>query len=493
MVDLAWTRDPHRLLWAVWVRWLVIGGFFALAVAAHPLGLFPQMRGCTLAAVAGALMNGVNYRYLRRRHHVLAVTVIAVPLDHLLITYVVASTGGGESPFLMMYTVQAVATALLLDFRAGLWSVVLAGAGFGGLLLLAAAGMVTFGPLFAPGFAGTGGAAASLSGAVWLVFLLYCLALLVFVGGYISARMRRGEEALAESNCQLRETVESLRRARDDLAAAYARLQQTETQLVHVEKMRALGELVAGVAHELNNPLSFVSANVEHLRRYCGRLMAVAEAAEPLAGGAGRRASDERDLEEAMAELPEALADCEEGVRRAKQIVGDLQLFAQGDRSPEMQSVDVTAVVRRTAALLRHRFADRIRIHLQLGAVPEVRGRPGPLAQVFLNLLLNAADAVGGRGNIWVETALESPWEAQPAAVRVRVRDDGPGVAPEHLDRIFDPFFTTKDVGRGTGLGLSVSYGIVRQHGGVLTVSSAPTGGAQFDVLLPIAHATATC
>ncbi len=478
-------RFQERLRWAVRVRWLVIGGFLALALAAHPWGLFPQVRACVFAALAGSAINAFAHWNVKRWKWMLPVTAVSLPADALLITYVVAQTGGADSPFLMMYPVQAVTTAMLVSSGAALASAAFGAACFG-VLLLGAGDWWLVAPVSAPSLGLDSVRAARLAAAAWGVFLAYCLLLLVFVGGYIGERLGWSERELARKNRKLEQSVASLGRARDELAAAYERLRRVEAQRAHAEKMQALGLLVAGVAHELNNPLSFISANVEYLRSGWERVMALLRAIDGLVTAPEPRAALQKHwsdlgIEELADDLPAVLADCAEGARRAKAIVEDLRVFSRSASGPGRGWVDVNQCLRSSVALLRHRFGDRIAVHWALAEVPEIRGSETQIKQVFLNLLANAADAVGERGNVWVSSA----YDAGRSAVTARVRDDGCGIAPEHMGRIFDPFFTTKEVGAGTGLGLSISYSIVKEHGGTLSVRSAPGDGTEVEVVLP--------
>jgi signal transduction histidine kinase len=482
-----------RLAWAVRVRWLVIGGFFGLAVLAHRFGLFASIQPCVHAAVAGAVMNAANAWCVARGRWVFGVTAIALPLDHVLITYVVMNTGGVQSPFVMMYVVQVLATAMLVDTL-----VAAASAMLGMLIWVVAMSLQLSGVLALPPLSS---AAAPASSAVytgtWAAYLLYCLVLLVYLGGYIAERLRTSERDVAEKNRELHATLASLQNAHDELRASYRRLTQTEAQLVQSEKMRGLGQLVAGVAHELNNPISFISANVEHVRTYVDRLRRLLEAyrtAEMPPAERIRLDSIRCGLraEEALADLPSLLDDCEEGARRTKRIVAELRAFSRSDERDSPRPFDVHRGIDNTLALLAHRFKDRIAVHRDFGDVPAVECRPDQLNQVFMNLLANAADAIGSRqGNIWV--SIRSGYTgalpvASRRAVVVTIRDDGEGMPESVRARIFEPFFTTKEVGQGTGLGLSVSYGIVERHGGSLLVDSQPGCGATFTLTVPLSQ-----
>ncbi len=233
-------------------------------------------------------------------------------------------------------------------------------------------------------------------------------------------------------------------------------------------RLAAVGELAAGIAHEINNPLAFVRANLSLLRQHWGSLAVLLEKA-----GAGDAAA------ELLAEGEELVDESLEGVHRAASIVRDVRGLAHGGGGrrelAELQAL-VDGVLRMVAPQLR----ERIRVERRFAAIAPLRCAPQELQQVFLNLVLNAAQAIGERGTIRVAT------EQVDGSVVVHVEDDGCGIAPEHLDRIFDPFFTTKAVGEGSGLGLGIAHGIVRSHGGEIRVASLPGRGSRFSVHLPI-------
>ncbi|HUE30689.1 MAG TPA: ATP-binding protein [Verrucomicrobiae bacterium] len=288
----------------------------------------------------------------------------------------------------------------------------------------------------------------------------------------IALENARTYEALALLNARLedrvRERTAQLEEANHELAQAYGELKSAETRLVHSEKMASLGRLVAGVAHEINNPVSFISTSVAPLTR---RLQQAAAGAPPQARGALREAE----------ELAGIMA---RGAARTAAIVKDLRSFSRLGEATR-KAVDLHEGLEVTLRLLEPRWRERITVHRDYGALPPVECDPGQLNQVFMNLLTNACDAIAGTGNIWVTT------RAEGGAVSVAIRDDGAGIPPAVLGRIFDPFFTTKDVGRGTGLGLAVSHAVVAAHGGRIDVESAPGAGSTFRVVLPLAAAGA--
>ncbi len=242
-----------------------------------------------------------------------------------------------------------------------------------------------------------------------------------------------------------------------------------ERRLRQAQKLESVGQLAAGVAHEINNPMAYVRANLSLLRGEWEGLR------RDLVGGSSLPPKVTDRLDEGEELIEEAL----EGVERTIAIVRDMNEFSragEGERVPADLNQLVEASVRMAAPHQR----GHVRVREAYGPLPTLECAPGPLRQVFLNLIVNALQAVGAQGTVQVETALEG------SQAVVRVRDDGPGVPPEIQERLFDPFFTTKEAGEGTGLGLYVSYEIVRLHGGEIRVGPAPGGGATFEVRLPL-------
>ncbi len=279
-----------------------------------------------------------------------------------------------------------------------------------------------------------------------------------------------------------------IKRAYHALREAHEALKRTQQQLVHSEKLASLGRLVAGVAHELNNPISFVLGNVHSMQRYAQRLRQYLDAVH-----AGAPADEQATLRRRLRidalldDLPSLIDGTVEGAQRTADIVQGLRRFSAVDRE-QRSRVELNAVIERAVHWVCKGTAPSFTVHWQAGEPCHVMGSAGQLQQVLMNLVQNAHDAAAEAHpapTLWITLQLH------PGEVELQLRDNGPGIAQEHLGRVFDPFFTTKPVGAGTGLGLSISYGIVEQHGGQLSAANAPEGGALITLRLPRAAAEA--
>jgi signal transduction histidine kinase len=270
--------------------------------------------------------------------------------------------------------------------------------------------------------------------------------------------------------------AEALRR-RDDAVRA----RRLEQDLQQARKMESLGTLAGGIAHEINTPMQYISDNLHFLKDAFDALVAA------LAPAAGRPA-DDPELAYVLSEIPPALAQSLAGSRRVAEIVEAVRTFAYPELTLD-EPVHLRGVLEHSLVITRSVWKHDVQVQLEADpAVPSLRGSPGPLSQVFVNLITNACDAarmvIGGAqgaGGL-VRIALL----AAPGEVVVHVDDNGPGVPPALRDRIFDPFFTTKRLGEGTGQGLGISRSIVERHGGRLFLEDGPLGGARFTVRFPL-------
>lgn len=265
-----------------------------------------------------------------------------------------------------------------------------------------------------------------------------------------------------------------------ELKAANEELNKAYVQITQQEKMASIGQLAAGVAHEINNPMGFVMSNVETMKDYWKRMTRFVTA---LSGGKeggvdvdGLRR--ELDVDFMLADGDDLFRDTIDGTLRVKNIVSELRSFARSSDSSETVDINrlVESVLKITASEMRH----KVELSTQLGELPAATCNQGQLNQVFLNILVNAIQAIPEKGRIEIRSWAEEGW------INVSFRDSGSGIAPETLGRIFEPFFTTKEVGKGTGLGLAVSYAIMKQHGGSIEVESEPGKGSCFTVRIPV-------
>jgi signal transduction histidine kinase len=242
-------------------------------------------------------------------------------------------------------------------------------------------------------------------------------------------------------------------------------------------RMAAVGQLAAGVAHEINNPVAYVRANLVMLRQHWERLRDLP--VPPASEAPDARGKREAELQAVFEEGLELIDESLEGVTRTAAIVRGIREFSHAGRAVR-EPVNLNDLVDSAHRMAGPRLRQTANVSLDYGDLPPLICSAREIQQVILNLLMNAADATGESGSIWISTRREGDY------IRLAVRDDGSGIERDALDRIFDPFFTTKDVGEGTGLGLSISYEIVNRHGGEITVESRPGKGTVFRVLLPI-------
>jgi two-component system NtrC family sensor kinase len=264
-------------------------------------------------------------------------------------------------------------------------------------------------------------------------------------------------------------------------------LKESQAQVIQQEKMAAIGLLAAGVAHEINNPIGFITSNLSTLEKYTDKLVQFIEfqeqAIERCADEATRLKLAEMKefikLDYLVSDLRELITESQEGSKRVSKIVRDLQSFSRVDCS-EAVPCDLTETIMSTINMVRHEIKYVAELELHLENLPQIICQPQHIGQVLLNLLMNAAHSIQSNGLITLTAAQVGD------SVEISVTDNGCGILPEQLERIFEPFFTTKEAGRGTGLGLAISRDIIRKHGGELLVESNTGTGTTFTVRLPI-------
>ncbi|WP_017717075.1 sensor histidine kinase [Kamptonema formosum] len=286
------------------------------------------------------------------------------------------------------------------------------------------------------------------------------------------------------------EQVKLLAKQAAELNQALAQLKQTQAQLVQSEKMSGLGQMVAGIAHEINNPVNFIYGNLPHVTEYLRELMQLLtlyQAALPALPPEIAGFEQDIDFEFVQQDLPSTLASMKVGAERIRQIVLSLRNFSRLDEA-EKKEVDLHEGIDSTLLLLHHRLKDKIQVLKHYGNLPLVECYPSQMNQVFMNLISNAIDAVSDapQPEKLIEITTGMVETAGNLLVRIGVRDSGPGVPVEIQSKIFDPFFTTKPIGKGTGLGLAICYQIVVQvHQGRIWMESRPKKGTEFIIEFP--------
>lgn len=324
-------------------------------------------------------------------------------------------------------------------------------------------------------------------------------AILLLLLAMVGVRLRRSfieldvaHAELLHANEHLEEQVES---RTQDLSTALNDLQASQAQLVQSEKMASLGQMVAGVAHEINTPLGYARSNADivrtslaDIRQLCGAqgkaldLLTSDEAQEDdvaHALSAAQALGESINAEELVADLDGLLADTDHGLGQIAELVGSLKDFSRVDRS-RSDLFNVNEGLDSALKICQSQLKGRVEVVRQYGKLPQIECSPSQLNQIFLNLINNAGQAIEGTGRIFLHT------QAEAGGVAIRILDTGSGMSEEVRQRIFEPFFTTKAVGKGTGLGLSIVFRIIEDHGGSIEVRSAPGKGSAFTIRLPL-------
>ncbi len=483
MSDVALPEEEllHRLGWFIRVRWLFLAGL-AAAIVTGALAFRAEFPAWRTAAVGGVVLfyNGVfllHHRFLRHRTIPDLTTsrieaVLQIGLDLLALTSLIHFVGGAESPFVGFYLFHTILGSMLLS-RRDAWLV-----GIAAFALFLAVVALEYTRVLLHHHLAALSEVCRYDHAPFLVVV--CAAFLITLFSVISItssivtslRMRERELVV---------TQRALVKKSEDLAQANATLTEKQKQLVQTEKQASLGHLVAGIAHEINNPIQFIHGNIAVLSE------ALSDAL-PLLDAHSASRPDYRvarlDYAFFRSQIPVLLGDMADGAARIAAIVRDLKTFARRDEGRLDERVDLNEAVRASVRLL-HAQLKRFRIEQDLEPdLPVLRGNLTQLEQVVVNVLENAAQALdqGPRGTIRIRTRSEDGG----GKVRLSIEDNGSGISPDVKDRIFDPFFTTKQRSGGSGLGLAITYGIVEQHQGQIEVDTQLGVGTAFHVLLPV-------
>ncbi len=328
-----------------------------------------------------------------------------------------------------------------------------------------------------------------------LSFGLLTILIIVILSRYhikkmANIKLRKQNKEISVQKDYLAKLNDELENQKSELNNTLKHLTQAQTQLVQSEKMASLGQVTAGVAHELNNPLNFISASISPLQRNMEDLLTILNKYEEVV--------DEKDLSKRFSiveeykesldysflvnETKDLLKGINEGASRSEHIVKDLRTFSRLDEN-EFKGVNIHEGIDSTLLLLSNKLKDRITIHKYYGELPHIECLPGKLNQVFMNILMNSILAIEDKGEISITTVHDGDHAT------IRIKDNGRGMSSEVRKHIFEPFYTTRAVGKGTGLGLSISYSIVEEHNGTIEVESSPGEGSEFILTFPIQKA----
>jgi signal transduction histidine kinase len=286
---------------------------------------------------------------------------------------------------------------------------------------------------------------------------------------------------------RVQERTTELSEKNAEVQQAYEDLKKVQGQLLQQDKMASVGQLAAGVAHEINNPMGFIISNLGSLGKYVEKLTAYLEADEKVLTGCDpairEMAAQERQkykIDHICRDMPELISESSDGAQRVRQIVQDLKSFSRVDGT-QFATADINEGLDSTLSIAWNELKYKATVSKEYGQLPYVWCNMGQLNQVFLNILVNAAHAIEDQGQIRIRT-----W-SEGETVRIAISDTGGGIQPENLKRIFDPFFTTKEVGKGTGLGLAIAYDIItNKHNGTIEVQSEVGTGTTFTITLPV-------
>jgi len=320
---------------------------------------------------------------------------------------------------------------------------------------------------------------------------------------FVATPLKKGGEIIGviesfRDISERKQAEEALQKSHDELEQMLQRLKETQAQVLQSEKLASIGQLAAGVAHEINNPTGFISSNLHSLASYEKDISAliaeyrslISELNKAVATEEGRAAISEKleriaalekeiDIEFLLDDTPNLIKECREGTEQIKKIVIDLKDFAHPGEG-KLKYADINKCLDSTLNIVWNELKYKATVTKEYGDLPEVQCYPQQLNQVFMNLLVNAAQAIENKGEIRIVT------QANDGYVEIKISDTGVGIPKENLSKIFDPFFTTKEEGKGTGLGLNVTYQIVKKHKGTIDVESTVGAGTTFTIRIPV-------
>jgi signal transduction histidine kinase len=309
---------------------------------------------------------------------------------------------------------------------------------------------------------------------------------------YLNEKVLRRTAEVVKQKVEIEEKNVVLEDQKEELHSMLESLKLTQSQLVQSEKMASLGQLVAGIAHEINNPVTFISAGVDSLGTNLDEVRQVLEVYHRITPENTKEKLEEiEDLKEqidykqAIREINKLIDSIKNGTERTTQIVNGLRTFSRLDEDV-LKIADIHEGLDSTLILLRNRYKSRIEISKEYGDIPSLECFPGQLNQVFMNITSNSIDAIEDKGIITISTSKANGF------IQINIKDSGSGMPENIKAKIFDPFYTTKEVGEGTGLGLSISHGIIEKHGGSIKVQSEAGKGSEIIINLPLTQKKST-
>ncbi len=296
------------------------------------------------------------------------------------------------------------------------------------------------------------------------------------------------QQAKLKDALREKEAIAALAEARaKTVEQAIENLQKTQSQLIQAEKMSGLGQMMAGIAHEVNNPLNFINGNLSHINNYVKDLISLLSLYQknfPQASPEIINYMEEIDLEFLLEDLPSLISSVEMGGHRIRDIILSLRNFSRLDEA-EQKDVDLHEGIESTLLILNHKLKHNIEVVRDYESLPKILCYPAQLNQVFMNIISNAADELLETDIRYKQIAIQTSVD-DLNSVCIRIQDNGKGIPPEIQDKIFTPFFTTKPIGKGTGLGLSISYQIIEKHHGKIEVISEVGKGTEFTIKIPL-------
>lgn len=281
-------------------------------------------------------------------------------------------------------------------------------------------------------------------------------------------------------NKNLQENLDRLARRSDSLEKANEELKLAQSQIIQSSKLATIGQLAAGVAHEINNPLAFVASNSKSLEKYFKKILDfIGMLSERIDNDNYAELKKSNNVDFIISDIEELLADNQEGLTRVRDIIADLKTFSRVDQA-EMEKANLNDCIETTLKIAWNEIKYKVKLIKELSDIPSITCNVGQINQVLMNLIVNAAQAIETEGEVTITTRVEN------SDIVLVIKDTGCGISPEDMEKIYDPFFTTKPVGMGTGLGLSITYGIIKDHDGTIELESEEGKGTAFTIRLPI-------